>query len=141
MLKRARTLFATLRSDAGIALPAMMWIMLILGALTAGVLVTAQADTPTARRDQDRKLAYGAAEAGIQNYLFRLQHDLDLWTQCDQISGTKFVNPTWNGSGTDSASSAPFPAPRRSTPWSCCPPRATRSAARRTRRSRSCRTG
>ena len=52
-------------------------------------------------RDQDRKLAYGAAEAGIQNYLFRLQHDLDLWTQCDQISGTKFVNPAWNGSGTD----------------------------------------
>ena len=48
----------------------MMSIMLILGALTAGVLVTAQADTPLARKDQDRKLAYGAAEAGIQNYLF-----------------------------------------------------------------------
>ncbi len=101
MLTRARNLLATMRSETGIALPAMMSIMLILGMLTAGVLVTAQADTPTARRDQDRKLAYGAAEAGIQNYLFRLQHDLDLWTQCDQISGTKFVNPTWNGSGAD----------------------------------------
>jgi len=101
MLTRARTLFATLRSETGIALPAMMSIMLVLGILTAGVLVTVQADTPLARRDQDRKLAYGAAEAGIQNYLFRLQHDLDLWTQCDQISGTKFVNPAWNGSGTD----------------------------------------
>ena len=109
MLKRARTLFATLRSESGIALPAMMSIMLVLGILTAGVLVTAQADTPLARRDQDRKLAYGAAEAGIQNYLFRLQHDLDLWTQCDQISGTKFVNQAWNGSGTDPRVIRPLP--------------------------------
>lgn len=90
-----------LRSERGIALPAMMSLMLVLGILTAGVVVTVQADTPVSRRDQDRKLAYGAAEAGLQNYLFRLQHDLDLWTQCTNVSGPPFVNQVWNGSGSD----------------------------------------
>ncbi len=101
MLTAMKDLRAALRSERGIALPAMMSLMLVLGILTAGVVMTVQADTPQARRDQDRKLAYGAAEAGLQNYLFRLQHDLDLWTKCTNISGPPFVNQVWNGSGAD----------------------------------------
>lgn len=101
MLTVLTSLRRALRSERGIALPAMMSLMLVLGILTAGVIVTVQADTPQARRDQDRKLAYGAAEAGLQNYLFRLQHDLDLWTKCTNVSGPPFVNQVWNGTGTD----------------------------------------
>ena len=101
MLTALTSLRTRLRSERGIALPAMMSLMLVLGILTAGVVMTVQADTPQSRRDQDRKLAYGAAEAGLQNYLFRLQHDLDLWTKCTAISGPPFVNQVWNGSGTD----------------------------------------
>lgn len=92
---------ASLRSEIGIALPAMMAIMLVLSTLTVGVVVTVQADTPVARNDQDRKLAYGAAEAGVQNYLFRLQRDVDLWTKCTNLAGSPFVSQVWNGSGGD----------------------------------------
>ena len=101
MLNRRPSHRPSLRSERGIALPAMMSLMLVLGLLTVGVVVTVQADTPVSRRDQDRKLAYGAAEAGLQNYLFRLQHDLDLWTKCTNVSGPPFVNQVWNGSGAD----------------------------------------
>ncbi len=90
-----------LAGEAGIALPAMMGIMLVLAILTAGIINTVQADTPTARQDQDRKAAYAAAEAGMNAYLFRLANNPDVWANCTSIGGTQFVNQQWNGSGAD----------------------------------------
>jgi hypothetical protein len=75
--------------------------MLVMAILTAAVITTTQADTPNARRDQDRKAAYSAAEAGINAYLFRLQRDSEVWTKCTALGGPQFVNQPWNGSGAD----------------------------------------
>ncbi len=90
-----------LSSELGIALPAVMGMMLVMATLTAAVVTTTQSDTPNARRDQDRKAAYGAAEAGLNAYLFRLSRDSEVWTQCTSISGTPFVNQPWDGTGAD----------------------------------------
>ena len=90
-----------LSGESGIALPAMMGIMLVLAILTAGIINTVQADTPIARQDQDRKAAYAAAEAGMNAYLFRLANNPDVWASCTAIGGTPFVNQQWNGSGAD----------------------------------------
>jgi hypothetical protein len=92
----------SLRSDErGIAMPALAGIMLVLSVITAAVLTNVTTDTVSARKDQDRKIAYSAAEAGANNYLFRLQQDPHVWTRCTSLSGTPFVSQAWNGSGAD----------------------------------------
>jgi Tfp pilus assembly protein PilX len=95
---------AHMRSDEGIALPAVIGVMIIVSAMVAALLTSVQADTGLSRRDQDRKAAYAAAEAGINNYLFRLTDDPEVWTNCTAIGGTQFVSQQWNGSGTDTRS-------------------------------------
>ncbi len=90
-----------LAGESGIALPAVLGIMLLLTGLTAGIIATVQADTPLAREGQDRKAAYAAAEAGINAYLFRLAKDPDVWANCTAIGGPAFVNQQWNGTGVD----------------------------------------
>jgi type II secretory pathway pseudopilin PulG len=95
-------LLRTLRTDErGFAMPAMTGLMMILGIVTAAVLSNVQTDTVQARKDQDRKLAYSAAEAGLSNYMFRLQNDPHVWTRCTSLPGTPFVNQVWNGTGSD----------------------------------------
>jgi Tfp pilus assembly protein PilX len=90
-----------LSAERGIALPAVMGMMLVMGLLTAAVISTAQSDVPQARRDQDRKQALAAAEAGVNAYMYKLQRDSEAWTQCTSLSGTPFVNQPWSGSGAD----------------------------------------
>ncbi len=96
-----RTRHRPLADERGLALPAMAGIMLILGLITAAVLSSVQTDTVSARKDQDRKLAYSAAEAGISNYMFRLQNDPHVWAKCTSLSGTAFVSQAWDGTGSD----------------------------------------
>lgn len=97
-----KRLLAHLRSDAGMALPTVIGVLILVSALTAALLTTVQADTGLSRRDQDRKAAYAAAEAGLNAYLFRLADNSEVWTSCTAIGGTPYVSQQWNGSGTDS---------------------------------------
>ena len=90
-----------LSAEHGIALPAVMAMMVVMGLLTAGVIATAQSDMPLARNDQDRKSALAAAEAGVNAYMYKLQRDPEAWTKCTGLTGTPFVNQPWNGSGAD----------------------------------------
>ena len=95
---------ADLRREAGMALPAVIGVMILVSALTAGLLLTVQDDTGLARSDQNRKAAYAAAEAGLNAYLFRLADDPEVWTHCTSIGGTQYVSQAWSGSGSDTRS-------------------------------------
>lgn len=92
---------AHLRSDAGMALPTVIGVLILVSALTAALLTSVQADTGLSRRDQDRKAAYAAAEAGLNAYLFRLADDPEVWNTCTAIGGTQYVSQQWDGSGAD----------------------------------------
>ena len=95
---------ARLRSDAGLALPTVIAVMILVSALTAALLTTVQADTGLSRRDQDRKAAYAAAEAGLNAYMFRLADDSEVWSNCTNIGGTPYVSQQWSGTGADTRS-------------------------------------
>ncbi len=83
------------------ALPSVIAVLILVSALTAALLTSVQADTGLSRRDQDRKAAYAAAEAGLNAYLFRLTDDPEVWTTCTAIGGTQYLSQQWNGSGGD----------------------------------------
>ena len=93
--------FRNLGDERGMALPMVIGVMMLVGALSAALLTTVQADTGLSRRDQDRKAAYAAAEAGLNNYLFRLADDSEIWSHCTLISGTPFVSNPYSGTGLD----------------------------------------
>ena len=90
-----------LTDESGIAMLTLIGVMMILALVTAGIMSSVQTDTVQARRDQDRKIAYSAAEAGISNYMFRLQSDPHAWTRCTSVPGTAFVSQAWAGTGAD----------------------------------------
>ena len=101
---------AHLRSDAGMALPTVIGVLILVSALTAALLTSVQADTGLSRRDQDRKAAYAAAEAGLNAYLFRLADNPEVWTTCTAIGGTQYLSQQWNGSGADPRSWRSLPS-------------------------------
>ncbi len=105
-----KRLLAHLRSDAGMALPTVIGVLILVSALTAALLTSVQADTGLSRRDQDRKAAYAAAEAGLNAYIFRLADDPEVWTTCTAIGGTQYVSQQWNGSGADPRSWRSLPS-------------------------------
>jgi Tfp pilus assembly protein PilV len=64
-------------------------VALIVGSLlSVAALAAATGDFPSARKSQDRKAAYNAAESGLQYFNFRLARDNDYWKACgDNASG------------------------------------------------------
>ncbi|MBX5470751.1 MAG: hypothetical protein IRZ21_12755 [Thermoleophilaceae bacterium] len=60
-------------------------VLLVGGMLAVGAFAAASGDIGTSRKDQDRKQALAAAEAGIAFYLFHLNQDADYWTRCDNV--------------------------------------------------------
>jgi type II secretory pathway pseudopilin PulG len=96
----------SLSKQDGFTMVAVMVTMLVTGLLGIAAFASVNGDLPFSRDSKDRKLAYGAAEAGLNYYLFQLNHDFDYWAKC--ASGPppntleqNPVNLKWNGSGTD----------------------------------------
>jgi Tfp pilus assembly protein PilX len=79
----------------------------VLGALTVTVLFTlaalaaADSDTPQSASDQVNKEAYAAAEAGVNDYYYNLNRDVNYWTHCTNLGAPHALNNPWNGTGTD----------------------------------------
>jgi hypothetical protein len=71
-----------LRDDQGFAMIVVMVLMLVGGAFVAAALASADADQPGARRAQDRKAAYAAAEAGVEYYKYLLSQNNGAWSLC-----------------------------------------------------------
>jgi hypothetical protein len=61
---------------------------------------SARGDQGGARYDQDQKRALAAAEAGVNDYLARLNEDSNYWTKCDEPA-PEAVNQPWDGTPPD----------------------------------------
>lgn len=89
------------RDERGFAMVTVIGVMLIVVTLVFATMSLADGDQVAARQDNDRRTAYAAAEAGIQNYLFHLVQDNDYWTKCTDVKEPSAVNQRWNKVGAD----------------------------------------
>jgi type II secretory pathway pseudopilin PulG len=90
-----------LADQRGFTMVTVMMTMMVLGVFTVGAWSAATGDIPIARADQDRKVAYEAAQAGLQWYAYQLQANPNYWQQCGSVSGAPWVRNEWNGAGAD----------------------------------------
>jgi hypothetical protein len=89
------------RDERGFTMLTVMSIMFVVTLLSIAALSAAQNDLRPGGHDTARKVAYAAAEAGVQNYLYHLSQDLDYWTKCTNVPAPNAVNNPWNGGGSD----------------------------------------
>jgi hypothetical protein len=94
---------ARLGGQDGFSMLAVLFAMIATGAFVAAGYAAAQSDLPISRDSQDRKVAYAAAESGVQYYQHRLDADNDFWLKCDaMVNGQRTpVNQPWDGTGDD----------------------------------------
>jgi hypothetical protein len=76
-------------SDAGSALVAVLGSMAVLTLVLLGTLAYAVDATPSTRRDQDAKAATAAAQAGIDDYLTRLNANGSYWRTKDSTGALR----------------------------------------------------
>jgi hypothetical protein len=88
---------ARARDERGFTMVTVMTVMFCVTLLSIAALSAAQNDLKPGAHDTSRKVAYAAAEAGVQNYLFHLSEDLDYWAKCTTGAGPHAVNNPWNG--------------------------------------------
>jgi Tfp pilus assembly protein PilX len=88
-------------NENGFVMVTVMGVMLIVLAIVFTTYSAADGDLRPGRHDEERKIAYAAAEAGIQNYLFHLVQDDDYWAMCTNVAAPNAVNQRWSGTGTD----------------------------------------
>lgn len=70
---------SSVRDDAGIALVGVMGVMTVLTMFLLTTLAFTLQNLPPTRRDQDAKTSLAAAQAGIDDYVARLNADPDYW--------------------------------------------------------------
>jgi hypothetical protein len=95
-----------LRDERGFTMAYVMMFMLVGSVMAVAAWGSVNSDTRQTKSDKDSKTAYAAAESGLNWYLFRLNQDNAVWTDCDSPAalpdGTvNPVNQPWNGTGTD----------------------------------------
>lgn len=85
---------ALLRSapEAGFTMAAVMVGALIMSLLAVSAFAAVRGDTNLTRADFDRKQAYEAAKAGVDDYLFHLNADSGYWTLCTSVPTPSAVN-------------------------------------------------
>jgi hypothetical protein len=75
-------LLARLRREDGFTMMLVVGTMAIVMIIVGVVLSDVNADFRPGRKDEDRKVAYAAAEAGIADYQARLESNPSYWAQC-----------------------------------------------------------
>ena len=94
-----------LASEDGFTMFAALGVMLVTTMLSVAAFAAANGDITVSRVDQDRKQAFAAAEAGMNDYTFHLADDPSYWSYCTTNPSTGSalpgVNQAWDGSGTD----------------------------------------
>jgi type II secretory pathway pseudopilin PulG len=83
--------------ERGFTMVTVIAVMLCVTLLSIAALAAAQGDLQPGSHDRSRKVAYAAAEAGVQNYLFRLSQNADYWSKCTTGALPNAVNDPWNG--------------------------------------------
>jgi Tfp pilus assembly protein PilX len=95
-----------LRQEAGYTLVLVMGLLLLSSLFALAAWSAGNNDIPIAQHDVDAKRAYGAAEAGIDYYLFHLNQDNGYWSNCTNVPAPGAgqpspINQAWNGQGQD----------------------------------------
>jgi type II secretory pathway pseudopilin PulG len=85
------------RNEDGFSLIVVIIALTIGSLLTVAALAAATGDLPNARKSQDRKAAYAAAESGLEYYKYQLSLNNDKWKTC---YGTTHGVPNTNESYT-----------------------------------------
>jgi type II secretory pathway pseudopilin PulG len=70
------------RADDGLALITVLVSMFVASIVVGGAVAYLSGNQNLARRDQNWNAALAAAEAGLDDYLYRLMQDEDYWTYC-----------------------------------------------------------
>ena len=76
------------RNEEGFSLVVVIVALTIGSLLTIAAIAAATGDLPSARKSQDRKAAYAAAESGLDYYKYKLSLNNDLWKTCYGASKT-----------------------------------------------------
>jgi hypothetical protein len=83
--------------EAGFTMVTVMGTLLIASLLTLAAFAAVNGDARESGKDVGRKQALAAAEAGVNDYLFRLNQDNGFWAKCTNVTGATPVNDAWNG--------------------------------------------
>jgi Tfp pilus assembly protein PilX len=81
-----RLLTARLRAEDGFTMVATMGILVTVGMLSVAAFAATDGDLRSGADDKERKGAYAAAEAGVNDYLARLIADTEYWRKCDDAT-------------------------------------------------------
>jgi Tfp pilus assembly protein PilE len=81
-----------LGAEDGFTLALAMITLLIAGVLVAAALTATGGDSYLVRNDLDQKKAYYAAQAGVSDYAFHLNQDVNYWTYCTGVPTPNAVN-------------------------------------------------
>jgi hypothetical protein len=81
-----------LADERGFTMVTVMGVLLVATLFSVAAIAAADRDIPQSRTDLDRKQAYAAAEAGINDYMARLNQDSNYWTLCDNVKAPAPVN-------------------------------------------------
>jgi hypothetical protein len=103
MLRLLTTLGTRLRRQDGFTMPLVLATMVVALVVVGAVLSDIQGDFKPGRKDEDRKMAYAAAEAGIQDYLARLDSNPSYWSKCTDPGN----NPALGNPGTQNYVNVP----------------------------------
>lgn len=81
-----------LADESGMTMVVVMGVLLVATLFSVAALAAADGDIGQSRADIDRKQAYAAAEAGINDYMSRLNQDSNYWTNCTNVAAPAPVN-------------------------------------------------
>jgi hypothetical protein len=93
MLTLLQILRARLRREDGFTMLIVVGVMAVVMIAAGVVLSDVQGDFKPGRKDEDRKVAYAAAEAGIADYQARLESNPSYWSQCLDPNNPALGNP------------------------------------------------
>jgi hypothetical protein len=102
-----------LRADQGFAMVTVMAVMLVGSIIAVAAVTASDRDRPVSTRDKERKQAFAAAEAGVNDYLARLVSNVDYWRKCGTDPSNESLNPRIT-SPTDTRKWAPIANTRAS---------------------------
>ncbi|MEA2481713.1 MAG: hypothetical protein QOJ07_3635 [Thermoleophilaceae bacterium] len=96
MIHRIR---ARLSDESGFTMVVVMGVLLVATLFSVAAIASADKDIAPSRADIDRKEAYAAAEAGLNDYMSRLNQDSNYWTNCSNVPAPAPVNPPFSITG------------------------------------------
>ena len=82
------------KNEQGAAIIIVLMLSLVALALVAAMLLFAGTSTPLARDDQDWNASLSAAEAGVDDYLYRLSKDSSYWQKATDPNNQALVSAT-----------------------------------------------